>query len=234
MSDSVKQSVLVVGVGGLGAPALMTLARGGAKLALVDADPVELSNLPRQIIYRDADRGQPKVAAAARWLAANAPGVEVVTHRLMLDSANAHALIAAATFVIDAVDNPTTKFLINDVCIETGTPFAYGGVLGMTGQTMTVVPGRTACLRCLFEEPPDADESASCRDAGIIGPVAGAIGITQAAEALRWLRGEALELAGQMLTYDGRRGRIRVTEIGRRPGCRCDWRAPDGARVLGS
>ena len=94
-------------------------------------------------------------------------------------------MIESYGFTIYATDNPTTKFLINDSCVALGRPFAYGGVLGMTGQTMTIVPGQTACLRCLFEEPPDQDEIASCRDAGIIGPIAGAIGEAQTAEAIR-------------------------------------------------
>jgi molybdopterin/thiamine biosynthesis adenylyltransferase len=86
---------------------------------------------------------------------------------------------------------------------------------------MTVIPGRSACLRCLFEDPPDEAEIASCREAGIVGPVAGAIGEIEAAEAIRWLRGETPALAGSMLTYDASTGRIRLTSIAARPGCGC-------------
>jgi len=223
MSDSIDNSILIVGMGGLGAPAAIALARGGARrLILIDPDPVELSNLPRQVLYRESDIGAPKVEAAARRLREFAPPMEVATYRCALDTSNAAVLIARAVFVIDATDNPATKFLINDQCVALGVPFVYGGAIGWTGQAMTVLPHRTACLRCLFEEPPGEDEAASCRDAGIIGPVVGAIGATQAAEALRWLRGAMPALAGTMLTYDGKVGRVRLTEIAARIGCGCD------------
>jgi molybdopterin/thiamine biosynthesis adenylyltransferase len=208
----------------------MALVRGGARrLTLIDPDPVELSNLPRQVIYHESDIGLPKVEAAARRLRESAPGLEIETHRGPLDAANAHELILDAAFVIDATDNPEAKFLINDECIVAGRPFVYGGAIGMVGQAMTVIPGRTACLRCLFEEPPGEDEAASCRDAGILGPVAGAIGAAQAAEALRWMRGEAPALAGTMLTYGAKIGRVRLTEIAARSGCGCGAAGAQGA-----
>jgi molybdopterin/thiamine biosynthesis adenylyltransferase len=173
------------------------------------------------VLFREADVGVPKVIAAARRLGVIAPAMKVETHSARLEVANAEDLIARAAFVIDATDDPVTKFLINDVCVRIGTPFVYGGAIMWTGQAMTVLPGRSACLRCIFEEPPDADEAANCRDAGIIGPVAGAIGVVQAAEAVRWLSGEPLELAGRMMTYNGKTGRIRVSEIAARSGCIC-------------
>ena len=222
MNDSIDKSILIVGIGGLGAPAAIALARGGAqRLTLIDPDPVELSNLPRQVIYRESDISASKVEAATRRLRELAPAIAIATHQCALDTTNAATLIARAAFVIDATDNPATKFLINDQCVALGKPFVYGGAIGWTGQAMTVIPHRTACLRCLFEEPPGDDEAASCRDAGIIGPVVGAIGEAQANEALRWLGGEMPALAGTMLTYDGKTGRVRLTEIAARSGCRC-------------
>jgi molybdopterin-synthase adenylyltransferase len=222
MSNLRNERVLIVGLGGLGVPAALALVRGGiGELALIDPDPVELSNLPRQVIYGDADCGSLKVDAAARRLSAIAPTTHQTTYPFALDSANASELVRVSAFVIDATDNSAIKFLINDVCVAAGTPFAYGGVLGMTGQAMTVIPGRTACLRCLFEEPPGEDEIASCRDAGIIGPVAGAIAEAQAADAIRWMRGSMPALAGKMLTYDGKLGRVRLTDITARSGCVC-------------
>jgi molybdopterin-synthase adenylyltransferase len=225
MSDTGNRPVLIVGVGGLGVPALLALVRDGiaelAELTLIDSDPVELSNLPRQVLYAENDCGALKVTAAARRIRELAPALRLTTYASALDAGNAGELIAASAFVIDATDDPATKFLINDVCVARGTPFVYGGVVGMTGQAMTVIPRRTACLRCLFEEPPDADEVASCRDAGIIGPVAGAIGEAQAADALRWLRGNTPALAGKMLTYDAKLRRVRVTGIVARRGCAC-------------
>ncbi len=143
-------------MGGLGVPALWALARAGARrLTLVDPDPVELSNLARQVIYRDRDIGTPKVEAAARWLVERFPDVKVEPHSVALDESNAARLVGAHDFVIDATDSPVAKFLINDTCIVARTPFVYGGVVGMTGQAMTVIPGETACIRCVFETPPD-------------------------------------------------------------------------------
>jgi len=223
MSELTNDRVLIVGVGGLGVPAAMALVRAGVcKLGLIDPDPIELSNLARQVIYRVSDLGAPKVVAAARRLSETHPAVQIEAHQYELNAANAAEVISHYGFVIDATDNPVTKFLINDTCVAARRPFVYGGVLGLTGQAMTVIPGRSACLRCLFEDPPDEAEIASCREAGIVGPVAGAIGEIEAAEAIGWLRGETPALAGSMLTYDGSGpGRIRLMPVAARPGCGC-------------
>lgn len=218
-----KDRILIVGMGGLGVPASWALARAGARrMTLVDPDPVELSNLARQVIYRDRDIGVSKVEAAARWLAERFPDVKVERHAVALDASNAARLVGAHDFVIDATDSPVAKFLINDTCIAARTPFVYGGVVGMTGQAMTVIPGETACIRCVFETPPDEDEIQSCREAGIVGPVAGAIGEMQAAEAMRASRAQTFSLSGKILTYDASGpSRVRITPVSPRPGCGC-------------
>lgn len=219
-----KERILVVGVGGLGVPASIALARAGVStIGLVDPDPVELSNLARQVIYQACDVGKLKVAAAARHLRAQFPAVKIEAHACALDRSNAAALVQSYNFIIDATDDPEAKFLINDACIEAGRPFSYGGVLGLAGQTMTVAPGRTACLRCLFGEPPPPGEAASCRDAGIVGPVAGAIGEIQAAEAISWISRDNAGLVGRILTYNGAgRLQLRVATVHPRPGCGCE------------
>ena len=218
-----KDRILIVGVGGLGVPALWALARAGAqRLTLVDPDPVEVSNLARQVIFRSRDIGTPKVEAAARWLAERFPNVKVELHALALEASNAAPLIAAHDFVIDATDSPVAKFLINDTCICSRTPFVYGGVVGMTGQAMTVIPTETACIRCVFETVPDEDEIQSCRESGIVGPVAAAIGEMQAGEAMRASRAQPFLLSGKILTYDASRSsRVRITAVSPRPGCGC-------------
>lgn len=216
--------ILIVGAGGLGVPAATAIARRERRLAvtIIDPDPVELSNLARQVIYRESDIGKPKAECAARYLVAEFPGMTVEGRPIALEPANAETLARSHDFIVDATDDPVSKFLINDTAIITGRPFVYGGVLGMTGQAMTVLPGRTACLRCLFEEPPDPAEVASCREAGIVGPVAGAIGEAQASEAIAFLSGAHPMLAGRMLTYDGAGAvRFRTTELPARSGCRC-------------
>ena len=221
------ERILIVGMGGLGVPALWALARAGARrLTIVDPDPVELSNLARQVIYRSGDISTPKVEAAARWLVERLPEINVERHAIALDASNAASLIAAHDFVIDATDSPVAKFLINDTCVAARTPFVYGGVVGMTGQAMTVIPTETACIRCVFETVPDEDEIQSCREAGIVGPVAGAIGEMQAGEAMRAARAQTLLLSGKILTYDASRSsRVRITAVSPRPRCGCGaWR----------
>ncbi|HTR62236.1 MAG TPA: ThiF family adenylyltransferase [Candidatus Binataceae bacterium] len=223
--------ILIVGVGGLGVPAACALARAGAsRITLIDPDPVELSNLARQVIYRDTDIGKPKAEVAGVRLREAFPDREITTHVGTFDSRSAVNLVSTHEFLIDATDDPATKFLINDTALEARRPFVYGGVLAMAGQAMTIVPGRTACLRCLFETAPDPDEVASCREAGIIGPVAGVIGEIQAAEAIASLSGAMPRLAGRILTYDAARSaRFRVTEVPIRTGCKCEAVRRDSA-----
>lgn len=220
-------NILIIGVGGLGVPAALALARAGRyRLTLIDPDPVELSNLARQVIYRESDLGKSKAESAARRLRAQFARVEIEASAIAFEPGNAVSLAIAHDFLIDATDNPATKFLINDTALETNRPFVYGGVLGMAGQAMTVIPGRTACLRCLFEEPPNQDDIATCREAGIIGPIAGVIGEVQVTEAAACLAGAKPGLAGRILTYDAAvAARFRTTEVPARSGCRCGaWR----------
>ncbi|HTT74709.1 MAG TPA: HesA/MoeB/ThiF family protein [Candidatus Binataceae bacterium] len=222
------ERILIVGAGGLGVPAALALARAGIRdFAIMDPDPVELSNLPRQTIYGEAAIGTLKVAAAAAFFSRSYSRASIEALELRLEADNAEEIIGRFGFVIDATDSPATKFLINDTCVRLGRPFVYGGVLGLGGQAMTVLPGRTACLRCLFEEPPDEADGASCRDAGIIGPVAGGIGEVQSAEAIAWAHGRMPALAGIMLTLDGSISGIRLTPIAARTGCGCGAAQPE-------
>jgi len=219
-----NKRILIVGVGGLGVPAALAIARARAvtRLGLVDPDPVEVSNLHRQVIYTGSDIGHPKVEAAARHLHDIDPALTIEKFTLALNADNAREIVERFDFVIDGTDSPAAKFLINDVALATSTPFVYGGVLGMSGQVMTVIPGRTACIRCLFEEAPDPAEVASCREAGILGPVAGAIGNLQAREVLAIASGGEGELSGGILSYDGAGpARVRFTRVKPRPRCVC-------------
>ncbi len=217
------KKVLIVGVGGLGVPAAVRLAMTGqVELGLVDPEAVELSNLGRQFIYGLPDIGRLKVEAAADYLLSHFRLPAVRTYPIRLDHVSAEGLIEGYDFVIDATDDPQTKFLINDVSVALDRPFCYGGVLGFRGQAMTVLPGKTACLRCLFEHPPLEGEVASCREAGIIGSAAGIIGFVQAREATAYLLDGKSPLAGKLYFYDGL-GKVvsRVIPVGLRPGCKC-------------
>jgi molybdopterin-synthase adenylyltransferase len=218
-----RKKILIVGAGGLGVPAAWALARDGAAvITIIDPDPIELSNLPRQVIYATPDIGRSKAETARDILHARFPEAKIEAQAIALDESNAADLVGSHSFVIDATDSPLAKFLINDTCVRLDRPFVYAGVIGMTGQAMTVIPRESACLRCLFEEPPAEAEIASCRDAGIVGPVAGALGEIEAGEAIRCLHGLEPTLAGKILTYDGGSSpRIRITPIRARPGCGC-------------
>ncbi len=213
--------VLVVGAGGLGSPAALYLAAAGiGTLGLVDADRVELSNLQRQILHFTQDIGTPKVDSAKAKLVQLNPEVEFRTYPLRFEAANAESMVADYDFIVDGSDNFPTKFLLNDVAVQKRIPFSHAGVVRLQGQVMTVLPGKSACYRCLFKEPPPPEEILSCQQAGILGSVAGTIGTIQATEAIKYLTGfEDGLLTDQLLTYDARRMKFRSVEVKRNPSC---------------
>lgn len=212
--------MLVVGAGGLGLPAALALAAAGVgTIAIADDDRVEVSNLHRQPLHRPPDVGREKAESAARALRRFWPSVRIVPIAERLREDNAEHLIASFDFTIDATDTAASKFLINDAAVAVGAPFSHAGAMGFGGQTMTVLPGKSPCLRCLFPEPPAPGEVPGCHEAGVLGGVVGVIGALQAAEALRILSGTPARLAGRMLTYDGLAGSAREVELARNPRC---------------
>jgi molybdopterin/thiamine biosynthesis adenylyltransferase len=209
-----------VGVGGLGAPAALRLAAAGiGTLGLIDSDAVELSNLHRQIIYRTADVARPKAGAAAARLQAAYPSVTVKPVAQRLTATNVTTIFDEFDFVIDATDGIDSKYLVNDAAVLCGVPFSHAGVLALQGQLMTVVPHRSACLRCIFPSPPAADEMPTCQEAGILGSVAGTMGTLQATEALKFLLGVGCCLTNRLLTYDAAAARWRTIVLSRRSDC---------------
>lgn len=212
--------VLVVGVGALGCPATLQLAAAGVgTLVLIDPDRVELSNLHRQILHRTSAIGTPKVASATARLRKRFPTVQVEPHAETLSEDNLPELFGAADFVIDATDGVAAKFLINDGAVRCGRPFSHAGILGFLGQTMTVLPGRTTCYRCLFPAPPPPDDVPTCQEAGVVGGIAGVIGSLQAGEAIKYLTGDGELLTDRLLTYDALSGRWRRVRLARNPRC---------------
>jgi len=220
--------VLIVGVGGLGSPAALALALSGVNvIGLIDPDLVELSNLHRQILHQTPDLGRPKVISAREKLLRLNPALEVVAYHERLHAGNVERLLGDYDFIIDATDSVTTKFLINDGAVLFNKPFSYGGIVQFTGQTLTVLPRRTACLRCLFPEVPSADDIPSCQEAGIIGSLAGGLGFVQAAEAIKYLSGEEDHLlTDRLLTYEALTLRWRAVPIRRNPRCPLCGEAP--------
>jgi molybdopterin-synthase adenylyltransferase len=213
--------VLVIGAGGLGSPAAFYLTAAGiGTLGIVDADKVELSNLQRQILHSTPDIGRPKVTSAKTKLNELNPDVEVKTYPVRFEHNNATEIAASYNFIIDGSDNFETKFLVNKIAIRLGIPFSHAGIVRLQGQTMTVIPGKTACYQCLFHAPPPPEEILSCQQAGILGAVAGTLGTIQATEAVKYLAGfEDGLITDRLLTYDAKAMKFHSVEIKRNPQC---------------
>jgi molybdopterin/thiamine biosynthesis adenylyltransferase len=208
--------VLVVGAGGLGAPAALYLAAAGVgTLGLVDADTVSLSNLQRQVLFSTADAGRPKVEAAAEHLAALNPHVAVETHPVWLGEANARAVVSGYDLVLDGTDDFNTRFAVSDACLAEGKTLVSGALGRWTGQ-VGVFQGQP-CYRCLVPEvPPDAD---TCALVGVVGALAGVIGSMMALEAVKVITGAGHTLAGRLLIYDALAAETRTVRIGADPAC---------------
>ncbi|MBU4252099.1 MAG: molybdopterin-synthase adenylyltransferase MoeB [Candidatus Omnitrophica bacterium] len=211
--------VLIIGVGGLGAPAALYLAAAGVgTIGLVDGDNVELSNLQRQVIHFTPDVGKPKVLSAQEKIASINPDVKVLTYQSRVYSGNIAGIIKDYDFIIDGTDNFAAKFLINDACVFGAKPFSHGGILRFEGQAMTYVPGQT-CYRCIFGSPPPKGAVPTCSQAGILGAVAGMLGTIQAAEALKFLIGKGELLINRLLIFNALEMKFRQVEFKRNPDC---------------
>ncbi|MCI5222473.1 MAG: HesA/MoeB/ThiF family protein [Candidatus Electrothrix sp. AR4] len=219
--------VLVVGTGGLGSPISLYLAAAGVgTIGIVDADVVEISNLQRQVIHSTSDLNRPKVDSAAEKMRAINPDIEVKTYKLYLDASNINDIIKDYEFVIDGTDNFATKFLVNDACVMAGIPFSHGGILRFDGQTMTVLPGQSACYRCYFRQPPPPEAVPGCSQAGVLGAIAGMLGTIQAAEALKFITGAGTLLTDALLTFDAKTMHFRRVSLKKRSDCPLCGEAP--------
>lgn len=213
-------SVLVVGAGGLGAPALYYLvAAGVGRVGIVDDDVVELSNLQRQILFTTADIGRKKAVVAAERLAALNPDVRLEPHALRLRAANALDLVRSYDVIVTAVDNFAARYLINDACVLERKTLVDGAVLRMVGLAMTVKGGETACYRCLFPEPPPPAAVVSCSEAGVLGPIPGTIGALQALEVIKVLTGAGRPLYDRLIQFDGAAMSFTEVEVQRVASC---------------
>lgn len=196
-------SVLIIGAGGLGSPAALYLSAAGVgRIGIADADVVDLSNLQRQVIHTTADLGRPKAVSAAETMKAINPDVETIVYQQFLNSTNILDVIKGYDFVVDGTDNFPAKFLINDACVMADKPFVHAGILRFQGQLMTVIPHQSPCYRCVFHEMPPKDAIPSCKEAGIVGAMAGVIGSLQALEAVKYLTGAGELLTGRLLTFN--------------------------------
>lgn len=217
--------VLMIGAGGLGAPALMYLAAAGVgTLGVIDDDVVTLSNLQRQIIHATSDIGSPKVESAADKIRALNPHVAFRAHNMRLDAANALALFADYDIVADGSDNFTTRYLVADACFLAKKPLVTAA-LGVFDGSLTTIRGHeknadgefNPTYRCLFPEPPPEGTVPSCQQAGILGALAGVLGSMTALEVIREIVGFGEGLVGRLLMVDARAMRFETLNYRRDP-----------------
>lgn len=225
---------LLVGCGALGGMIAEQLVRAGVgSLRVVDRDVVEETNLQRQVLFDEADarEGLPKAVAAQRRLAEINSRVAVEAVVADVHSGNVESLAGfegpdrRADLVLDGTDNVETRYLINDACVKHGVPWAYGACVGTEGRVMPVLPGRTACLRCVFPAPPTGSELPTCDTAGVLGPVAGMVASLQAVMAIQMLAGRSDDVQSLLWVMDPWAGRMRAMSSERVPDCpTCDLR----------
>jgi molybdopterin/thiamine biosynthesis adenylyltransferase len=223
-----SSSILLVGCGALGCAIADLLARAGVgHLTIVDRDTVELTNLQRQCLFdeRDAAEAIPKAEAARRRLALINSGIDVRPLVADFNAANAKKILEAAApaLLLDGTDNFETRYLLNDLAVSTGLPYCYGGVVGMSGLQMTIRPGETPCLRCLFEQPPAPGSTPTCDTAGVFGPLVQMVASLQASDAIKLLLGRADAVAPVLIQIDPWTSTHRALDIAesRRPDCPC-------------
>jgi molybdopterin-synthase adenylyltransferase len=209
-------SVLIVGAGGLGAPAALYLAAAGVgTIILADPDEVDVSNLQRQVIYTGQDVGRPKPEAAADRLAALNPHIFVAGYNGAFDASTADELCEGVDLVLDGTDDFAVRYEVNAACVRHGKPLVSGAIGRWTGQ-VGVFAGRP-CYRCLVPEiPPEAE---TCVAVGVVGALAGVVGSMMALEAIKLITGAGEPLTGRLLLYDALSGETRTVKVGADPEC---------------
>jgi molybdopterin/thiamine biosynthesis adenylyltransferase len=211
--------VLIVGAGGLGAPAALYLAAAGVgTLGLIDGDVVDRTNLQRQVIHFTPDLNKPKVISAREKIELINPEVKVKTYPELLTVDNINQIFSEYDLIIDGTDNFPTKFLINDACVFLGKPFSHGGILRFEGQTFTWTPG-SACYRCVFRKPPPANAVPTCSQAGVLGSIAGMLGTIQATEAIKYLIQKGDLLTNRMLIFNALKMEFRTVKLKKDDNC---------------
>ena len=212
--------VLTVGTGGLGSPLALYLAAAGiGTIGIVDFDVVDESNLQRQIIHGTSDVGRPKVESARDKIKDINPNVEVVVHEEALTSENALEIFADYDVIVDGTDNFPTRYLVNDACVLLGKPNVYGSIFRFEGQASVFWAEEGPCYRCLYPEPPPPGLVPSCAEGGVLGILPGAIGVTQATEAVKLILGIGEPLIGRLMLYDALGMSFREMKLRKDPNC---------------
>lgn len=209
-----ESSVFIAGAGGLGCPVALYLATAGVgKITLVDHDTVELSNLNRQVLHWEEDIGRRKSESAAWKLARINSTIAIDARCVTIDESNAAELVGDADLIVDAMDNFGTRYILNRVAIGKGIPLFHGAIRGFDGQVTTVVPGKTACLRCIFPHPPPAEEFP------VVGATPGIIGLIQANEVIKYITGAGPDLGNRLLLWNGIDATLETLPLERDPCC---------------
>jgi adenylyltransferase/sulfurtransferase len=209
---------LIIGCGALGTVVASTLARAGVgSISIVDRDFIELDNLQRQVLYDEADVGMPKAIVAAERLQKINSTIQITPHLADVDFRNIEGLISAprpADVVVDGTDNFETRFLINDACVKLGVPWVYGGCLGCDGQTMTILPRKSACLNCLMlDGPPPPGTTATCDTGGILASIIGVVASVQSLEAIKIISGQLDSVSRYLQVFDLWGNRIKQMDV---------------------
>jgi adenylyltransferase/sulfurtransferase len=215
--------VVLVGCGALGGSIAQSLARSGVgELVLVDRDIVDVTNLPRQVLFEDrhAAAATPKVEAAREMLSRIGGPTRIEVHAVHVDSGNVEDLLEGVDLVLDGTDNVATRYLVNDCCVAHAVPWIYGGVVGARGLCLAVLPGRGPCLRCVFPEVPPVSSLPNCETDGVLQPAVALVAAMQSGLALRILSGD-LEFEPKLCEFDAWAGRVREIAAVRDERCPC-------------
>jgi molybdopterin-synthase adenylyltransferase len=222
-----NSSAIVVGAGALGSPALAYLAAAGVgRIGVVDDDEVELSNLARQPLHFTPDIGTNKAVSATAKLNFINPTVFVEPYPARVEEMNAQAIFTGADIVLDCSDTFATRYVVNDACCALGIPLVEAGVLGFDGLVMPIEPGESACYRCAFPVEPDPGSVPTCREAGVLGAVAGIVGSMQALEALKLLTRAVEPLTDRIVQIDARTMQQTIVTTSRKADCPACARVP--------
>lgn len=206
-------SVLVVGAGGLGSAALLYLAGAGiGKIGIVDFDKVDSSNLHRQIIHTALDVGKLKTTSAKEKINRINPDIEVITFEERLEHSNIEQIFKDFEIIVDGLDNFEDKFLVNDYALKLNKKLVHGGVIGFEGQVLTIIPGKSACLRCVLPDIPHGFRQ-SCKDVGVLGTCVGVISTLQANEVIKLVLDIGRVLANRILKFNGLDGTFYELQI---------------------
>ena len=224
-----NSKVLLLGAGGLGSPTALYLAAAGVgTIGIVDDDVVDASNLQRQVIHTTDRVGVPKTASAKQTIEALNPDVKVVEHNLRLDASNILDILADYDVIVDGADNFPTRYLLNDASVRLRKPVVSASILGFEGQISTFIPYDGPCYRCLYPTPPPPELAPSCGANGVLGVMAGVMGLLQANEVVKLVTGIGETLSGRLLLYDSLGTRFTELKVRRDPECPiCGENAPE-------